>query len=77
MNIETAKKVMSGVVSSAIEQADDDLGELLEAERDEELAAVVNMLRSDSSSAYLCGAESLARIYDAIVSRLEHLEHRR
>ena len=55
----------------------DELAEMIDGERDEELAAVVDMLRRDSSSAYLCGAESLARIYDAIVSRLEHLEHRR
>lgn len=77
MNIETVKKVMSGVVSSAIEQADDDLGELLEAERDEELAAVVTMLRAESSLAMLRGRTGDEQLIDVIVARLENLEHRR
>lgn len=77
MNVETVKKVMSGIVSSAVEQADEDLSDLLEAERDEELAAVVTMLRADSSLASLCGRTGDEQLLDVIIARLESLEHRR
>lgn len=77
MNVETVKKVMSGIVSSAVEQADEDLSDLLEAERDEELSAVVNMLRAESSMSYLCDRPNESRMIDRLVERLERLEHRR
>jgi hypothetical protein len=68
---------MSGVVSRAVEDADEDLGELLEAEADEELAAVVTMLRSESSMSWLCDRPNESRMIDRLIDRLERKEHRR
>lgn len=74
MNIEIVKGVLSGDPVS--DKAEDALEELLECERAEELAAVVNMLRAESSMSFLCGRPNESRMLDLLVERLERLEHR-
>ena len=77
MNIETVKKVMSGVVSTAIEQAEEDLGELLEAEAEEERAAVISFLRRESSLAWICDKPEAQKLIDELTERIERGEHTR
>ena len=52
------------------------LAEMDEATRDEELANVVALLRSEECTALLCGAECLTYV-QTLIDRLERGEHRR
>lgn len=58
-------------------QQEVDILEMFEDERNEELAAVVTMLRAESSMSYLCNRPAESRVIDLLVERLERREHRR
>lgn len=74
MNQAEAAQIVEAIevaIGDFVNDTEDDL-----EDDDRELAAVVRMLRADSSNAWLCGREDESRYIDGLVERLERLEHR-